>query len=192
MNCDIYCLQEFWCDREDFVRIYDNYFKARNYELHYLKRSRAHKPDGIAVLYNKNTFELFEKDNKKRKINYNYTVSNRVALFMELKHKISKCIITVNSTHMTFPQEIYDADIRAQQVKEFIKLNNDNTSNQSSLMILCGDYNCEIDGNESKKCIQDGYKSSFHIVNPDIKQTIVSHINHENQSVFVDHIFYKS
>eukprot|EP00484_Ammonia_sp_Unknown_P007085 CAMPEP_0197058152 /NCGR_PEP_ID=MMETSP1384-20130603/104733_1 /TAXON_ID=29189 /ORGANISM="Ammonia sp." /LENGTH=341 /DNA_ID=CAMNT_0042492807 /DNA_START=121 /DNA_END=1146 /DNA_ORIENTATION=+ len=188
MNCDLYCLQEFWCDREDFTRIYETHFKAKNYALHSLKRAAKHKPDGLAVLYNKAIFECV------RTTDYKYSVSNRVAIIMELRHKASNCLITVACTHLTYPQDdSYDRQyLRPLQIKEFLQKTKETASKQSSVTILAGDFNCEIDEHESKQCIKDGYQSSFHVVNPHMKgKKIVSHINHESQAVFVDHIFFQ-
>eukprot|EP01084_Bolivina_argentea_P284182 486941_1 len=187
MNCDIYCLQEFWCDREPFVRMYENYFKARNYSLHFFKRTNKYKPDGIAILINNKTFKLINN----KTINSGFDISNRVIMIAQLLHIKSNCIINIANTHLTYPQEDYDQYIRAQQVKIFIELITKNTNESVSIAMACGDFNCEIDGNEAIECIKDGYKSSFHVVNANMKQKVVSHLNHENESVFVDHIFYK-
>ncbi|ETO15040.1 hypothetical protein RFI_22323 [Reticulomyxa filosa] len=37
--CDIICLQEFWCDNEDFVKLYEQTFQPLHYELYYFKRT---------------------------------------------------------------------------------------------------------------------------------------------------------
>eukprot|EP01083_Nonionella_stella_P100150 282103_1 len=187
MNCDIYCLQEFWCQHEPFVRLYESYLKARGYALHLLKRSSKYKPDGLAVIINKKTFKVLNK------IHYTYSLNtgSRVAIMMELCHLKSNRSINIGTTHLTFPHNQYDDHLRALQGSEFVDLLTKNTSNSVSNIIICGDFNCEIDGNECEICLKDGYKSTFHVVNPDIKGSVVSHFNHNQQSVFVDHIFYK-
>eukprot|EP00485_Elphidium_margaritaceum_P002508 CAMPEP_0202692348 /NCGR_PEP_ID=MMETSP1385-20130828/6755_1 /ASSEMBLY_ACC=CAM_ASM_000861 /TAXON_ID=933848 /ORGANISM="Elphidium margaritaceum" /LENGTH=346 /DNA_ID=CAMNT_0049347869 /DNA_START=113 /DNA_END=1153 /DNA_ORIENTATION=- len=185
MDCDIFCLQEFWCDRQDFARLYDTYLKSRGFDLHSLKRNAPHKPDGLAMAFNKNVFEMV------RKIDYKFTVSNRVMMMMELRHKASQCVITVACTHLTFPSHEYDGPLRAEQIKQCLQVLNERTSQQSALTLLTGDFNCDIGGNESKQCLNDGYLSSYHVCNADSKHNVVSHVNHRQESVFVDHIFYK-
>ena len=187
MNCDIYCIQEYWCGSEAFVRMYENYLKARNYEIHFLKRKQKNKPDGIAVIFNKNTFKF------KNKLEFKYTINNRVALLVEVEHKPSKCSMMIGATHLTFPQDDYDLNhVRPQLGKELLELMQMNTSNTVAAQMLVGDFNCDINGNETVMCIKDGYCSAFHTVNKDIKGKIVSHFNHNKESVCADHIFYKS
>ena len=143
--------------------------------------------DGIAILFNNETFQLIKKVEK------GYGFSNRVILLAQLLHLKSKCVINIANTHLTFPQEDYDAELRDRQVKYLLKeVMNKHMTEDVSIAMAVGDFNCEIDGNESKECIKDGYKSSFHAIDANAKQKIVSHLNHENESVFVDHIFYKS
>eukprot|EP01084_Bolivina_argentea_P207370 353816_1 len=184
INADIYCLQEFWCDNNDFINLYNNYLKPKHYALHYLKRNAKHKPDGIAILINEKVFKLINK------IDFKYNSSNRVALMMQLEHINSGMNIKIGNTHFTFPNG-YNASSRESLCNQFIDLMDTKKSKQISLTILCGDYNCDINQTECILCLNKGYKSSFHIVNKQINEKLVSHITHKRQSVFVDHIFYK-
>merc|ERR1711991_276009 len=36
INADIYCIQEFWCDNKEFVNLYHEYLKNKNYKIIYL------------------------------------------------------------------------------------------------------------------------------------------------------------
>merc|ERR1719242_2229342 len=64
--------------------------------------------------------------------------------------------------------------------------------NTVAAMICCGDYNCGMDGNECIVTLKQGYQSSFHEMNPNVvEQKVVSHFNHNKESVLVDHIFWK-
>jgi len=186
MNCDIYCIQEFWCDSGPFVRLYDNYLKARGYELHFFKRQMKKKPDGIAVAFKKDTFTLKNKSECK------FVINNRVTLMMELEHKTSGCCMNIGATHLTFPQDDYDIKhVRPQMGKELLALMDKHTSNSAAIQMLCGDFNCNINGNEAQMCLKNGYLSSFHNANQDLKGNIVSHLNHDKEEVSADHIFYK-
>merc|ERR1712129_36104 len=96
--------------------------------------------------------------------------------------------INIGNTHFTFPSEMARAT-RKSQCKQFLDLMKKNASKKTSLSMLCGDYNCNIKETESKLCLDDGYKSSFHDCNE--RSDAVSHFTHNKQSVFVDHVFYK-
>eukprot|EP01084_Bolivina_argentea_P136021 239586_1 len=186
MNCDIFCIQEFWCDDEEFVKLYRNYLNKMNYSLHFLTRSANFKPDGVAMIINESKFKVVNK------IEYEYTVSNRVAIVMELKHREHGFVLTAGNTHFTYPAAFYDVSIRKNECNQLIKLLDGKVSKHSELMLLSGDFNCDIDGAQCIQCIDNKYLSSFHFCNkPETKTKIVSHFNHKKQSIFCDHIFFK-
>lgn len=99
INSDIFCLQEFWCPSNEhpFVLMYKQHFSLYNYELFYLKRASNRKPDGIAIAFNKEIFELIEEQPQSSTAastvsnpllhSYDTNFSNRVAIFAHLRHK---------------------------------------------------------------------------------------------------------
>eukprot|EP01083_Nonionella_stella_P070190 187687_1 len=185
INADIYCLQEFWCGHKQFVNLYEKYLNQQNFAIYYLKRGATGKPDGVAIAFNKSVFKLINK------MDFEYKSSNRVCLVMELQHIASGLHINIGNTHFTFPKA-HNRSLRKALCTQFLDIMDKNTSNKVSLILLCGDYNCDIYETESILCLNKGYKSSFHIVNnSNMEQPLVSHFTHNKQSVFVDHIFYK-
>ena len=206
MNCDLYCIQEFWCDGQPFNRLFESYLKPKGYEIYSLKRHQKGKPDGIAMIYNTNTLKLHEKMDVK------YTVSNRVAIIMELEHIASGCRVQIGNTHFTSgDDEWWKRERQCEQfmdaLEQFKEKKNgkngtvngdeqkDSDGNTIDAVICCGDYNCELNGNKcTETTVTKGYKSTFHELNSDLfaaKQKVVSHLTHDHYSILCDHIFFK-
>ena len=194
INADIYCIQEFWCDNKEFINLYNNYLKDRNYKIIYLTRSASRKPDGVAILVNVSVFKIIKK------YDLEYSSSNRVAIMLVLQHIESGMNIAVGNTHFTFPNG-YNGSSRKAQCKQFVELLEKYKGKRVGMSVLCGDYNCDINQAEAVLCLNAGYKSSFHVCNVGelngdggvkgggIK--CVSHLTHKGTEVFVDHVFYK-
>lgn len=165
--------------------------KPRQFGLYFLSRGfvsgNESKPDGVAILVNEAVFQVIER----RDLEY-APYGDRVAMSMELHHIATGCNLVIGNTHFTFPSK-YSVEVRRQQCSQFLDLMEDD----SATTILCGDYNCSIHESECRECIDRGYTSSYHTVDGDTSSSegphqVISHLTHSNQSVFVDHIFYKN
>jgi len=152
--------------------------------LHYLSRSAANKPDGVAMLINESVFKVRDQNNLE------YTPRDRVALFLRLEHIESGSVISVGNTHLTFPSK-FSVELREKQCKQF--LDAAKMDNAVTPSIICGDFNCEIDESECVQCIDNGYATSFqNEVSTGDDIDTVSHRTHNADEVFVDHIFYRN
>ena len=181
VNADIYCLQEYWCDHNGFTQIYQQFLNTRNYSIYYLSRSSMYKPDGVAILYKNDKFKLLNR------INVGYHPGDRVAMMLELQHLESDCIISVGNTHLSFAKH-WNAEHRNMECLQYLDMMNQNTSKHASAMIICGDFNCDVDGAEYALCLEDGYRSTFE----KDEKCSVSHLTHDGRQLIADYIMYQN
>ena len=184
MNADIVCLQEFWCDNNEFVNLYEEHFKKRNYFFHVLRRSAASKPDGIAILIKKSVFWM------QSRFDLSFCGKDRVAMMVGVKHRKSGSTMSIGNSHFSFSTK-HNKSLRRAQCLQYLDLMQTKTSKEASAMIICGDFNCDLYGEEGILCLNRKYKSSYHGKHG-VDGHAVSHLNHRRESVFVDHIFYKN
>ena len=190
LKSDVYCLQEFWCQHKYFIEMFEKEIAndKYNYSLHYLKRAKDRKPEGIAFLINKNVFDIIQIINIKyneSKLELNVEMENktsRVGQIAILLHKELELYFAIGNTHLSFPDKDGDHQRRQveigellDQIKSIKNINIDKTNDEnekdknttnSDATIACalivGDFNCTINGYCAKAVIDDGYVSSFH------------------------------
>ncbi|ETO12739.1 hypothetical protein RFI_24636 [Reticulomyxa filosa] len=214
--CDVICLQEFWCENEEFVELYKQTLGPLGYELHYMKRTETSKPDGLATFVNTNDWKVISVHE------VTFKGSNRVALIHIIQHKQSEVNVLICNNHWNCG--IYQSDemkrrdllvslleVLEEDASVHDKANGNNNGNdkskangskQSTLLlsaydidikIVCGDFNCEFYDYCPQQLVQRGYLSALHEGNNfklDCAQSDQSHNPNSNKhdKFFVSHL----
>lgn len=151
LNSDIYCLEEV----DDFQifqkEIFDN--QEGNYSSHYF--SKESNPQGIAIFYKEEKFELLEKEQIFLKSNADNKKSSQFFSVYFFKEKISLKNFCVLITHLKAKKEF--EDVRKAQVQHVCDyLNSDKSflekakKFECASFIFCGDFNTEPDSESLK------------------------------------------
>lgn len=193
---DIIALQEFWLDSNN-LSMFSNEFKRFNYEEIYYQRTGDRK-DSLALLINKDKFTI--KAIQKLQL---CNARDRVALIVLLKDKLSNKEFVLVNTHLSFPHDDIESlsqlnqmNIITNTLKIFInnyynkdneKGNIDNSNEKSKTptshndipIILCGDFNVDIDSLLCNNLRKVGFFSVFDIQEPS-KNTSYYSSHHNN------------
>lgn len=207
-SSSIIALQEFWITNSKYFSLFQNSFFQEKYQLFLLKRPDS-KQDGVATLIKRDIFDVLGTDSQ-----FVCRENGRVALFLLLRHRITGTTFLVINTHLSFPHDINDR-LQVLQIKRIISsvdkyLLKMNIFNCTSILI--GDFNAEKFSAVYNHLEDSGYLSCSDSIiaskdtfltsiphdgichNYDLthgRGKYVTHRNHLQQEVGVDHIFIK-
>ncbi|XP_050542104.1 nocturnin isoform X3 [Daktulosphaira vitifoliae] len=141
-NPDIICLQE--VDHFDFLsralatQSYSGVFVPKpDSPCVYIKDNNG--PDGCAIFYKNNKFDLLEKHEKILQV---WTVhSNQVSLLLILKDKCSGNELCVSTTHLKARKGALLSTLRNEQGKDLLEFISSHTGERPT--VICGDFNAE-------------------------------------------------
>lgn len=205
---DILGIQEFWTDPQYFGIFYDD-FQKFGFELRILQRTGS-KLDALVFAVKKDVFEVVNSLNVVL-----CTLSDRVALVLWLRHKVTGKSFIVANTHLSFPHSTQDKISQLHQMAsltnamdEFARTNH--IEKEATSMIM-GDFNVEYTSRVCEHLRSLGYISCFEVsspLNPRLSShsmedalprpkrkrvlRFVSHLNHRNEALGVDHIFVRA
>ncbi|KAG8390471.1 hypothetical protein BUALT_Bualt01G0086900 [Buddleja alternifolia] len=194
----IICLQEFWVENEELVRIYDKRLGDAGYNCFKLARTN-NRGDGLLTAVHKDYFRIISH----RELLFN-DFGDRVAqlLHVELISPVSQCrntnvsqeIIIVN-THLLFP---HDSSLCLERLRQVYKIlqyvesyQKENKLNPLPVL-LCGDWNGSKKGHVYKFLRSQGFVSSYdtaHQYDDKDSHKWVSHRNHRGNICGVDFIW---
>lgn len=147
-DADVICFQE--VTQWQYEDIKED-FEPKGYEIYWTGRDKSKNPEGLAVLWKKdkfeeierNTFWLSETPDKMSKYKGGPSMCNRVCVNATLKVKTEEgdgAVFTVYNTHL----DLY------KKVQEFsMKLTTDRAREKGTETIICGDFNCNEEGEPS-------------------------------------------
>lgn len=209
-NADIIGLQEFWLDKQ-YASLFEEVFKKLGYEMFLLQRSGV-KADAVATIIRTSQFHILGSEDI-----YLCTIGDRVALLLWIQHKITGKHFLIANTHLSFPHNSIDKLNQIHQIKNLLDcMNKFAIVNQIDHVTRCivGDFNVELTSPVCDHLHNMGYVSCFEISPPlnhhhtttgevEAKETeeaekkckkaakkeFVSHRNHRQEEVGVDHIF---
>jgi endonuclease/exonuclease/phosphatase family metal-dependent hydrolase len=208
---DILGMQEFWTDPQ-YRGIFDGDFQQFGYELSVLQRTGS-KLDAVVIAVKKDVFEVANSLNVVL-----CTLSDRVALILWLRHKLTGKSFIVANTHLSFPHSALD---KINQLRQMSSLTNamdefarSNGIEKEATCMIMGDFNVECTSRVCEHLRSLGYISCFEVSSPlnprltphsmeDVPPSMprsvrkrvlrfVSHLNHRNEELGVDHIFVRA
>lgn len=174
-------------------------FQSELSEYSFLTQRRySGKPDGIAIGYKRSRF-LFEGSASIPLGN----IADRVALFAHLKLRSNPDLsLVVANTHLTFPHRQFDYFLRTSQAQTLVHAADKFCENlkEDIPLILGGDFNGIAPANKvctGEDKVKDEWWNVLHkygkfdsaFFSANQRHPQVSHVNHNNELVGVDHIF---
>ncbi|KAL8090002.1 hypothetical protein AgCh_039458 [Apium graveolens] len=193
IKSSIICLQEFWVENEELVKMYEKRLGEAGYRTYKLARTN-NRGDGLLAAVHQNSFHV---------LNYKECVFNgigdRVAQLFDVEllvppedqiHKVGMRTILVN-THLIFP---HDYKYCFARLKQFIESYFKEYKLSSIPIILCGDWNGSMKGNVCRFLLSQGFVSAYDIAHPYIGHIVnkckwVSHHNHRGNICAVDFVW---
>lgn len=195
-HVDVLGLQEYWFEQEfeqRFAQAIGPDFEIRTH------RRVGDKADGVAFVLRKSRFEMLaEKGYPLTKI------GSRVALSLLLQDRIAKQRLLVTVTHLSFPHCDFSRDTQLSQgrtlVREVAEFARQHDASRDVPCIIVGDFNAELSEPSCRLVVDSGYIDAFAVVAATRDQDafvpgapgFVSHRNHREEAVGVDHIFFQS
>mmetsp|Transcript_17716 Transcript_17716/g.30508 ORF Transcript_17716/g.30508 Transcript_17716/m.30508 type:complete len:288 (+) Transcript_17716:1-864(+) len=193
---DVICLQEFWFEQET-RRVFETALSGR-YQFFYKQRPHK-KADGLLTLVNKN---ITVEDVQSFQLTH---PGDRVAMLLRMSLPIISTdfqdksqtgkpeyqSLIVMNTHLTFPHNRFDAFLRHKQVQNITSFVDSYIAKHSldtACVLLAGDFNGRND-NVCHHLVQNHYTSSHFEVHQ--ADPPVTHLNHHNQQVCVDYIWFR-
>lgn len=207
-HTEILGMQEFWTDPQ-YRGIFERDFQQFGYDVRMLQRTGS-KLDAVVIAVKKDAFDVLGSLNVVL-----CTLSDRVALVLWLRHKATGKHFIVANTHLSFPHSALDKINQLRQMATLTNAMEDFArANQvsSATRMIMGDFNVEYTSRVCEHLRSLGYISCFEVsspLNPRLtphsmedphqpkalrKRTLrfVSHRNHRNEDVGVDHIFVRA
>ncbi|CAM9688172.1 unnamed protein product [Chrysoparadoxa australica] len=188
---DLICLQEFWCQSEEYQSVMRNRLQAK-YDFHLLKRP-GKKQDGIAVLCRKGRFAVLSSQGARLSDH-----GDRVALMLHLQEQGGKGQeLLLANTHLSFPHNAIDRSKQMAQIQRLTQGLEDFATKCSPLphpdapRIIVGDLNVEENDPVCLHLSESGYRNAYRTHYRDGRRA-VSHLTHRGEALMVDHVFYKS
>jgi endonuclease/exonuclease/phosphatase family metal-dependent hydrolase len=202
-NFQLISLQEFWLEPE-YEKMFRNVVNSMGYALYTFRRHPTQKEDAVAIMIKKNELQVK---------NYEHIHlcqdSNRVALILWVLHLPTGQHLIVGNTHLSFPHTPYDEEQQVNQIEQIIKsidrFAEGTCKVPHATKMIMGDFNEENKSQVCEHLRSQGYVSCLEACPPAAvidrnsgqqhtqpsSSSIVTHRNHLNQEVFVDHIFIK-
>eukprot|EP00252_Welwitschia_mirabilis_P013149 TRINITY_DN2902_c0_g1_i7.p1 TRINITY_DN2902_c0_g1~~TRINITY_DN2902_c0_g1_i7.p1 ORF type:complete len:533 (+),score=77.80 TRINITY_DN2902_c0_g1_i7:203-1801(+) len=195
----IICLQEFWVQNQEFIKMYEKHFHEAGYEIFMLQRTN-NRGDGLLTAIRNDHFKVLHH----RQLYFN-DFGDRAAQLLHLKSvptikgdigRDTFEVIVVN-THLLFPHNSSYCLVRLRQVYRILEYLNQYKAehNVTSIpVILCGDWNGSKRGHVYKFLRSQGFISSYDTANNytdsefDARKWI-SHRNHRGNICGVDFIW---
>mmetsp|Transcript_10868 Transcript_10868/g.33318 ORF Transcript_10868/g.33318 Transcript_10868/m.33318 type:complete len:312 (+) Transcript_10868:47-982(+) len=183
-RCDVVCLQEFW-----FADEYRHAVQKRfgdEYELVPLQRTGG-KADGLATLVRKSKVEIVTVE----RLRFN-DAGDRVALLTCLRLIDSNELVIVVNTHLTFPHSEFDRMLRQEQIHKvtaFVDGFLDRHRMDAVPVLVIGDFNGGLSDPVSAHLKAHCYTNA--LVHLTGMENVETHLNHKNEKVFVDHVWYR-
>lgn len=197
---DIICLQEFDFARETqgFRELYEGRL-GRKFSFHCKQRTRG-KPEGLAMLVNKDNMEEICIEN----LDLEPDFANRVAQVARLRHRASGQEVVVAHTHLTVAHASNKHDIpfcRPLQMKQVLQKLLD-LGNSAAAVFVCADMNSDhletgMSGPYTAKevsrpvsmALEEGLSSALHQMHPGARP--ITHTSSYAQDGCVDYIFFR-
>lgn len=203
LGSSILCLQEFWVQNEELVRMYEKRLGDAGYQTYKLPRTN-NRGDGLLTAVLRTHFHILNH----QEFRFN-DIGDRVAQLLHvelLDHsshnqptKMEKQVLVVN-THLIFPHDSSYCFVRLQQVYKILQYI-DQYCKENQLpplpVILCGDWNGSKKGNVYKFLQSQGFVSSYDIAPPHTNcgedfSKWISHRNHRGNVCGVDFILLRN
>lgn len=184
-------LQEFWLD-EHYQSLMKQSADSFGFKMQTLQRTGLKTDAAVFMIH-----ESFEVLGKKEA--YLCNIGDRVGLILWLKHIHTQCELIVANTHLSFPHTEQDVRNQIQQMK-ILTSTMDNFVLQNGLehcpKIILGDFNVVGTSGVCDDLREQGYTSCLDISPPldgltDQPVSPITHLNHRNEELGVDHIFVK-
>jgi len=180
---DVICLQEYWFEpafQEIFSRTLGSHY------IFYGAQRTGQKSDGLALLLKKDKFVV----NGSRVCRLS-EVGNRIAVLLQLQVSPASPPFLVLNTHLTFPHTAFDRKIQFIQMRNILRLAEEYSSEMqlpiNTPKIILGDFNVEEDDPVFKYLKDRGFRSTRAGTHK-----YITHHNHRERPVSVDHIFISS
>ncbi|XP_058213068.1 uncharacterized calcium-binding protein At1g02270-like isoform X1 [Rhododendron vialii] len=204
LGSSIICLQEFWVQNEELVRMYEKRLGDAGYQTFKLPRTN-NRGDGLLTAVFQTQFNVVNH----QEFRFN-DIGDRVSQLLHvelLDHsspnqptKMEKQVLVVN-THLIFPHDSSYCFVRLQQVYKILQYI-DQYCQENQLpplpVILCGDWNGSKKGNVYKFLQSQGFVSAYDIAHPctngseDFSKVWISHRNHRGNMCGVDFILLRN
>uniref|UniRef100_A0A7S3A7G3 Endonuclease/exonuclease/phosphatase domain-containing protein n=1 Tax=Rhodosorus marinus TaxID=101924 RepID=A0A7S3A7G3_9RHOD len=181
---DVVCLQEFWFD-EGYVSKFSDCF-MKDYELFSAQRTGG-KADGLLTMLRRGKFHVEHMQKLEFK-----DAGNRVALLLCARLADVGSLLIIVNTHLTFPHHEHDRVLRQGQISklvEFIDGFVDRHGLENVPVIIGGDMNGDHADPVCAHLRANCFVNSF--VQVSGLEDVETHLNHRNERVFVDHIWYR-
>lgn len=184
-------LQEFWLE-ENYQSLMKQSAHNHGFQMQTLRRTGLKTDAAVFMIH-----ESFEVLGKKEA--YLCHIGDRVGLILWLKHKHTRNDIIVANTHLSFPHSEQDIRNQIQQMK-ILTSTMDHFVIQHGLehcpKIILGDFNVVGSSSVCDHLRTQGYASCLDVSPPrdgssDQPVSPVTHLNHRNEELGVDHIFIK-
>jgi endonuclease/exonuclease/phosphatase family metal-dependent hydrolase len=184
-EADIVALQEYWFD--DRFRAMLSKAVGDAFEIVTLRRT-GFKYDGVAFLVRRSRFQVCAY-----KRLYLCDVGNRVGLALHLFDNELRRQLLVANTHLSFPHANFDQENQRKQVRALAS-GIDGFAAERGLAygtprLILGDFNAELDDPVCHYLKELGYFDCFHVIHASAHGRFVSHKNHRQEAVGVDHVF---
>ncbi|KAG5566504.1 hypothetical protein RHGRI_002160 [Rhododendron griersonianum] len=203
LGSSIICLQEFWVQNEELVRMYEKRLGDAGYQTFKLPRTN-NRGDGLLTAIFRTQFHVVNH----QEFRFN-DIGDRVSQLLHVElldhsspnqpNKMEKQVLVVN-THLIFPHDSSYCFVRLQQVYKILQYI-DQYCQENKLpplpVILCGDWNGSKKGNVYKFLQSQGFVSAYDIAHPctngseDFSKWI-SHRNHRGNMCGVDFILLRN
>eukprot|EP00276_Gloeochaete_wittrockiana_P009384 CAMPEP_0184657820 /NCGR_PEP_ID=MMETSP0308-20130426/21913_1 /TAXON_ID=38269 /ORGANISM="Gloeochaete witrockiana, Strain SAG 46.84" /LENGTH=324 /DNA_ID=CAMNT_0027096129 /DNA_START=50 /DNA_END=1027 /DNA_ORIENTATION=+ len=187
-NADIIFLQEFWF-QERIQKMFENYL--RKYTFYYHKRPK-NKADGLCTLVS-SSLRVTDVQN------ITFHVGDRVAILLRVEQANPQeggcsdegVSVLAGNVHLTFPHDSFYRDRRLNEIQAVTTFVDQYIARENLHhlpVLLGGDFN-DADDAVCRWMSENRYVSSFHTVHQ--REPGVTHMNHLEQEVSVDYIFFR-